>query len=243
MPKHTPSTRFVAAVLASSALAGGAAGAAQAAGESPTPGTRASTDLVARASATFAHPTRITNPWLPLSVHREAVFVGRGEDGADTRVLKSVLRHTKTFVVDGRPVRTVPVEARTFEDGVLREVSLAYYAEADDGTVYELGRDVHAADAVDHRGTSSLGRGRTERGARIVMPAAPRDGALLGDAGARVVDTNARLTVAAGTFNRVLVVQTAPSGDGAGEMHYFARGVGLLKARTATGALDLANLR
>lgn len=243
MSRYTPSTRLVAAILASGAFAGGSAGAAEAAVDAPGHEASAPTALIAGASSGFAHPTRITNPWLPLSVHREAVFTGRNDAGSDLRVLQTVPGRTKVFLVDGHLVRAVAVEQRAFEDGALAEVSVAYYAQADDGTVFELGRDVHDAGSVDHRGSSSLGRGQTESGVRTVMPAAPRDGARLDRARTRVLDTNARLTVAGGTFNRVLLVHTASSAGDASEVHYYARGVGLVKAQTATGALELANLR
>lgn len=243
MPKHTPSTRLVAAVLASGALAGGAAGAAQAAVDAPGRDARTTIDMAPSSSSGFSHPTRITNPWLPLSVHREAVFTGRSETGAELRVVQTVPRHISTFVVEGRLVRATAVEQRTFEGGRLTEMRVSYYAQADDGTVFELGRATHDARGTDHRGSISLGRGQTETGVRLVMPAVPRDGAELVSGGARVIDTNARLTVAGGTFARVLVVHTPATADDASEVRYYARGVGLVKARTATGALELANLR
>lgn len=243
MPKYTPSARLVAAILASGALTGGAAGAAQAAGDVRGREARTATDLVRGSSARFTQPTRITTPWLPLSVHREAVFVGQSGTGSDLRVLQTVLTHTKAFMVDGRLVRTLPVEQRSFEDGTLREVSVAYHAQTDDGAVYELGRDVYRADRADHRGSAVLTDRRAERGLRLAMPAVPRDGALVGDGGQRVVDTNARLTVTRGTFNRVLVINTAASADEPSAVRYYARGVGLVKARTAAGGLELASLR
>lgn len=84
----------------------------------------------------------------------------------------------------------------------------------------------------------------------VAMAAEPRDGQRFPAAIAvaqppvvDVVDTNVRLTVAKGTFNRVLVVRSAPGADEPGEVRYYARGVGMIKQQGAAGALELASVR
>jgi len=243
MPKPTSSTRLVAAILASGALTGGAAGTAQAAGASRDRQSGTAPDLVGRSMRTFSDPTPITSAWLPLSAHREAVLVGDSDSASRLRIVQTVPGHTKAFLVEGRLVRALAVEERTSEDGILRDVSVAYYAQADDRSVFQLGRDAYRAGGTGHRGASFLTPGRSERELRVAMPTVPREGSTLATTGQRVVDANARLSVAGGPFNRVLVLHTPATADQASEVHYHARGIGLLEAQTASGAVELAHLR
>ena len=49
----------------------------------------------------FSHPTRITNPWLPLSVRRCAEFRGV-DDGRQARSVRRLLPTTHTFTIAGQ---------------------------------------------------------------------------------------------------------------------------------------------
>lgn len=245
MPKHTPSARLMAAILASGALAGGAASAAQATSASSPAGRSAPASATRSAVAQFTQPTRITNPWLPLSVHRQVVLTG-SDEGHELRSVRARLKHTEPFWLHGRAIRAAVIESHDYRDGVLHRVVLSYYAQADDGTVYRLGEDV---DSYDASGRTVIDRTRASTYARhmtVAMAAEPRDGQRFPAAPPAVVDvvdTNVRLTVAKGTFNRVLVVRSAPGADEPSEVRYYARGVGMIKQQDASGALELASVR
>lgn len=59
----------------------------------------------------------------------------------------------------------------------------------------------------------------------------------------RIADTNARLSVPKGTFNRVLIVHAQLAPDEGDQISYYARGVGLLKQQGLRGMLALAHIR
>lgn len=247
MPKPNTSARLIAAMLASGALAGGAASVAEAAAGRTT-GRPAAMGRVQHGHVTFTRPARITNPWLPLSAHREAVLTG-DDHGHDRRIVQRVLTYTEDFRVHGQGVRAAPVERREYGDGRLRAISVSYYVQADDGTVYWLGDDV---ERFDVEGRRAGGRDRTRLGSRplvVAMPAAPGDGQRFGDASGtlarpgRVIDSNARLVVTKGSFNRVLVVYSDATAEHPSEVSSYARGVGLIKRQGASGSFELASLR
>lgn len=244
MPKPIPSSRLIAAILASGALAGGVAGSAQATtGEAGADRSRPASAAL-RDVAVFSHPTRITNPWLPLSVHRQSVFIGEA-NGHGVRSVRTPLTHTKRFSIHGQEVRAAVMESRDYRDGVLDQVTWIYVAQADDGTVYRLGEDTDRFDASGRRVPGGR-RATDDRAITIAMPAEPRAGQ--GIAGERlepdrVLATNARLTVSRGSFNRVLVVHAPLSSDHPSEVRYYARGVGLIREQGAAGRIELASLR
>lgn len=237
-------TTLLAALLAASAV--GAA--AEPALSSPA-GRGPDRSSMHAASVVFSDPTRITNPWLPLSAIPVAELRGTN-DGKRTRRRRRLLSRTEAFRIGGRNVAAAVVEDRTHVDGVLREVAFGYYAQADDGTVFYLGEDIDlygrtGRRVVSHEGAFRYGRDTGVLG--VAMPARPREGMRYtfeeipgqGLEFSRVVDTNGRISVRAGAFHRVLEVHGLLLPGHAREVKWYARGVGLVKEQGSTGAIEL----
>lgn len=86
----------------------------------------------------FTNPTRIDNKWLPLTPGTQFILDGvanRGGGILPHRVVFTVTDLTK--VVNG--VRTVVMWDRDYNNGVLQEAELAFFAQDDDGNVWTMG--------------------------------------------------------------------------------------------------------
>lgn len=213
-------------------------------------GANASASPEAAKRPRFSNPTRIDNPYLPLSSLKRSVLRGT-KDGKQVRSVITPLKRTKLFRVHGKPVRALVVKDRAYENGKLREVALDYYAQADNGTVHYLGEDVDIYNPAGTRVVSHDGAflyGRDTRTLGVAMPAQPRPGRLFtfervpgqGSERNRVVAAKARLEVPAGVFTRALKVRSYHRPDGEREIKWYARGVGLLKEQGPTGSVELA---
>lgn len=199
----------------------------------------------------FTHPTRITNPWLPISSIRSAEFAGT-KAGVAVRAIKTRRNTTKAFTVDGRTVRAVIVEDRAYENGVLHEIALDYYAQADDGTVHYLGEDVDnygpdGTTVVNHDGAFLYGVDTKTLG--VAMPADPQPGDRFtfekvparGSESNRVNTLDATVAVPAGTFTGALEIDGYLSPRGERETKWYARGVGTINEADAEGAVGLVS--
>ena len=86
----------------------------------------------------FQNPTQVDNRWLPLIPGTVFIFDGMANRGGGLlphRVVFTVTDLTK--VIDG--VRTVVLWDRDYNNGVLQEAELAFFAQDDDGNVWTLG--------------------------------------------------------------------------------------------------------
>src|SRR5262245_29543041 len=97
--------------------------------------------LAAPAQAAFTDPTEINNPYLPLSKFHRCTYKGQ-EDGARQLIKRTVLDRTKTFVVDGVPIRAMVVKDRVKEAGELIEDTRDFFAQDDRGRVRYFGERV-----------------------------------------------------------------------------------------------------
>lgn len=197
---------------------------------SPSPAARA-------AKASFSHPTRINNRWLPLRHGTKLVYTGSeylGNRRVNHRVVFVVTDLVK--VIDG--VRTVVVWDRDFNSGKLLEGELAFDAQDDSGTVwlfgeypeeYSHGKPTGAPDAWIS-GTAHARRG-------IAMQAKPRAGTpsysqgLAPEIGfadrAKVYLTGQRNCVPAGCYANILVNEEwSPSEPRQRQFKYYAPGIG-----------------
>jgi hypothetical protein len=197
-------------------------------------------------AATFSAPTSIDNHWSPLVPGTQFTLVGRsnrGEGRVRHRVIFTVTDVTK--VIDG--VRTLVMWDRDLNAGRLLEEELAFHAQDDDGTVWNLGeypevrRHGRLAGAPD---TWISGLDRAVAG--VLMPARPRPGTPSYRQGwapeiefadrARILRTGRRTCVPAGCYGDVLVTdEWNPTERGAHERKYYARGVGNVRVGFAGG--------
>jgi hypothetical protein len=196
---------------------------------------------------TFSHPRDITNPWLPLSSLKQDILQGT-EDGKKLRVERTIKPEVhKTFKIGKQKIDSLCMEDREFVGGELEEVTLDYFAQADDGTVLYLGEDVNEykdGKVAGHSGAWLLGKQTKIPG--VMMVAEPKIGDRFRpeDVGAvtieddEVMSLNETVTVPAGTYKDCLKVKEILS-DGKTEYKLHAKGIGVVKELPSSGALDL----
>ena len=192
---------------------------------------------------TFSHPREITNSWLPLTLLKQDVLESKSE-----RVERTVKPDVhKVFKIDGQAVEALAVEDREFAAGKLKEVTLDYFAQADDGTVYYLGEDVDEyknGRIIGHSGAWLLGRDTKKPG--VLMPAQPKVGDTFRSEDVpkitweadEVVANSETVTVPAGTWTNCLKIKEQTS-DGDMEYKFYAPGVGCVKEVESDGELSL----
>jgi hypothetical protein len=193
--------------------------------------------LAAPASAAFSDPTRIDNPYLPLSKFHRCTYKGE-EDGARIRIRRTVLDRTKTFVVDGAPVETMVVKDRVREDGELIENTRDFFAQDDRGAVRYFGErvdDIRDGRVVGHGGSWLVGRDTDHIG--VLMPAHP-------GAGHRWLSENAPpITVehdrVVAKRGRRITVREFALPDREVEHKIYERGVGVVAELPPEGEVDL----
>ncbi len=90
------------------------------------------------AAATFTNPTVIDNPWFPFAPGTHLVLTGTTVDDGET------LAHRLEYIVTNLTkeilgVTTVVAWIEDYSDDELVEAEMAFYAQADDGTVWFFG--------------------------------------------------------------------------------------------------------
>jgi hypothetical protein len=127
----------------------------------------------AQSPPTFSNPTKINNPYFPVSKERLGIALGV-EDGLSFRTETTLLPGTKTITWDGGTVKTRIQQYVAYLDGDIIEVAYDWYAQADDGTVWYFGEDVFNYEdgvVVNTDGTWIAEPGAAPPG--IIMPGKP----------------------------------------------------------------------
>jgi hypothetical protein len=182
--------------------------------------------------------TEIANPYFPVVVGSRRVLEGEDDEEENMRVEITVPDEAPVDV-DG--VATRVVEELESEDGVLRQRTRNYYAQAEDGTVCYFGEEVWQIDDGREQyfeAASWLSDTANRIYPGIVMPAAPVFGmtfqqqvapGICLDRG-EIVGAKDALDTAAGIFDDTLwILETSPldaSGDGA--LKVYAKDIGLV---------------
>jgi hypothetical protein len=185
------------------------------------------------AAPVFSQPRSITNPCLPLAALNQDIL--ESQTGRVERTAKPALH--KRFKVGDQTVEALVVEDREYENGRLVEVTLDYFAQADNGTVYYLGEDVDEykdGKVTGHSGAWLLGKDTLKPG--VLMPAHPKVGDRFRSEDVpnvtreddEVVSVSETVTVPAGTFRNCVKIKETTS-DGATEYKYYAPGIGCVK--------------
>lgn len=199
------------------------------------------------AALKFSHPREITNPYLPLSSLKQDILEGK-EGGKTLRVERTLKPELhKTFKVGKQTVDSLVMEDREFEEGKLAEVTLDYFAQADDGTVCYLGEDVNEYQhdkVVGHSGAWLLGKQTKTPG--IILPGEPKVGdqfraedvAPITTEDDEIISLTEKTTVPAGAYENCLKVKEVLS-DGGVEYKYYAKGVGCVRELPENGDLQL----
>jgi hypothetical protein len=181
----------------------------------------------------FSHPREITNPYLPLARLKQDVLQNKSD-----RVERTAKPEVhKTFQIGGQTIEALAVEDREYAGGKLAEVTLDYFAQADDGTVYYLGEDVDEyknGAVVGHAGAWLLGKDTQQPG--VLMPAQPKVGDRFKSEDVphitwekdAVVSVSESVTVPTGTYTNCVKVKEVTS-DGDTEYKVYAPGVGCVE--------------
>lgn len=107
----------------------------------------------------FSNPTQIDHPYFPFEPGAVSVFAGKS-DGERTSVVFLYLDTTRELNFGSGTVECVTLQETEFEDGEIAEISVNYFAQADDGTVYYFGEtvdDYEDGEIVAHSGSWLVG--------------------------------------------------------------------------------------
>ena len=199
------------------------------------------------AAMKFSHPRDITNPLLPLAYLQQDTLEGT-EGGQKVRIERTILpdKH-KTFKIAGQTVEALVMEDREFKNGELEEVTLDYFAQDDEGTVYYLGEDVDEYEngkVKGHSGAWLLGKDTKNPG--VIIPAHPKVGDKFKSEDVNkeiheddeVVAVGETVSVPAGTYENCVKVKETLA-DGEIEFKFYAPGVGVVREVPAGGDVVL----
>jgi len=179
----------------------------------------------------------VTHPYFPLAHVRFAEL--RSEKG--DRVEREVLRETKLIA----GVSCTVLDERDFRGTTLEEVTHNYFAQDADGNVYYFGEDVDEYEngrVSGHGGAWLVGKEVAEP--CLFLPAQPRVGMEFKPEDAppdaeefnRIESLEGTITLPAGSFRALLVVQEGDQRGAWKESKYYAKGVGLI---SENGTLNL----
>ena len=199
------------------------------------------------AAMKFSHPRDITNPLLPLAYLKQDILEGT-EGGMKVRIERTILPNKhKTFKIAGQTVEALVMEDREIKNGELEEVTLDYFAQDDEGTVYYLGEDVDEYEhgkIKGHSGAWLLGKDTKNPG--VIIPAHPKVGDKFKSEDVNkeiheddeVVAVGETVSVPAGTYENCVKVKEVLA-DGEVEYKFYAPGVGVVREVPAGGDMVL----
>src|SRR5256714_8117800 len=187
----------------------------------------------------FHKPTRINNPYFPLIPGDLYTYNGNAKK---VQVKDTVYVSHNTRTIDG--VVTVEVRDQVFEDGVLTEDTLDWYAQDDQGNVWYLGELATQLPDGTQTGSWTAGVNGAEPG--YIMEAAPQVGdsycqenapGIAEDAG-DVLSVTATRSVPYGSFTNVVQTKDYSLIEPHSEHKFYGRGVGLLEAIALNGGSE-----
>jgi hypothetical protein len=186
--------------------------------------------------ANFGASTKVDNKWYPLRPGSELVFRGTTTEGEETishRVIFTVTDLTKE--IDG--VRNVVLWERDYSAGKLAEAEIAFFAQDDDGNVWQLGEYPEEYENGKILASPMWIHGLQRAKAGLSMRAVPRTGTPSYSLGwgpaigfndrAKVLKMGQRTCVPHGCYKKVLIIdEYNPDEPGKHQLKYYARGVG-----------------
>jgi hypothetical protein len=187
----------------------------------------------------FSDSTRVDNPWHPFRPGTQLVFRGNTiEDGEkiDHLVIFTVTDLVKT--IDG--VRSVVLWDRDYSDGELVESEIAFFAQDDDGNVWQTGEYPQEYEAGKTIASPIWIHGQKGARAGLTMKSDPRLGTKDYSLGwgpavgfndrARVSRMGEKNCVPVACFTNVLVTEEFnPDEPGAAQLKYYARNIGNIR--------------
>ncbi len=191
----------------------------------------------------------VDNPFLPLSSLGPQVFEGEETD-PDTGETIAIRVESRTLpgtdTVAG--VEVLVAEVKDYEDGELVELTLDYYAQHSDGTVYYFGERVDEYEdgkVVGHTGAWLAGKDGAEPG--VFMPADPQVGDKfeqekapgIAEDRSEVLAVGQAITTAAGSFDGCIKTEDYAPIDDVTEFKFYCPDAGLVREEFEDGRLDL----
>jgi uncharacterized protein YbaA (DUF1428 family) len=202
------------------------------------------TDLLQVEAKNFTRSTVIDNKYLPHKPGTQQVYEGWALDDEDKRVPRKVIDIVTDLVKEINGIETVIIWERDIVDGKLEESELAFRAQDDKGNVWHFGEVKEIYDEKGKlRGAKVWMDGRLGAKSGIMMPGKPAvgtpsfsqgyaKGVYRWDDRGQVRKVGERVTVPAGTYKDVVVIEEWDSGErkkGALQLKYYAPSVGYIK--------------
>lgn len=192
--------------------------------------------------ANFPTPTKIDNPYYPLTPGTRHVYEGSGADGPE-QIVKEILRETKTIM----GVNTVIMHDYVTRNGRLYEDTYDWFAQDKDGNVWYFGEATKKLD--DKTGQLTDTAGAWEAGVKgaqpgIVMKAKPAVGQSfyqeyfkgVAEDQADVLKTGEAVVTKGGTFSDTVRTKDYTALDtSVVENKLYARGIGFVMVEHTTG--------
>jgi hypothetical protein len=182
----------------------------------------------------------VDNRFHPLRPGTRFIYVGK-EDGEPQKTITDVTHGQKTIL----GVEVVVVLDRVFQSGALKEKTLDWYAQDEDGNVWYMGEDTKTYEngkVVSTLGSWEAGKNGAKAG--IIMLAHPRVGQTyqqefargVAEDKARVVAINQKVSVPYGRFTGCLKTEEfTPLDPGATSVKWYCPGIGFVKGDDVTG--------
>lgn len=217
----------------------------------PEPNNRVVTEKDFDPKGNFSAPTRVDNRWHPLVRGTQLIYEGRANRGLGQRPHRVIFTVTGlTKKVDG--VDAIVLFDRDMNRGKLAEAEITFFAQDDDGNVWNLGEypEEYARDGSFDGAPSTWLSGRDGARAGILMRGDPQPGTpayMQGDAPkvefgdtATVVGYEAKRCIQLGCYENVLVIdETNPLDPGDGhQLKYYADGVGNISVAPGKGGKE-----
>jgi hypothetical protein len=231
---HVALAALVALSVAAAATGRGASGADLAVAAGATPPARVTAKDYD--PDTFRNPLKVDNTWHPLRPGTQLVFRGTTEEGKEKiphRVVFTVTDLVKE--IDG--VRSVVLWDRDYSAGELVEAEIAFFAQDDDGNVWQLGEYPEEYEEGEVVASPLWVHGLQRARAGLTMRAAPKKGTPSYSLGwgpavgfndrARILKTGSNTCVPLGCYRNVLVTdEYNPDEPGKHQLKYYAPRVG-----------------
>ena len=223
----------VTALALSASACGGSSGSDAAGSASTTPADIRASDYD---RGNFGSSTRVDNKWFPLRPGTQLVFRGTTTEGKETiahRVIFTVTDLTKE--IDG--VRNVVLWDRDYSAGDLVEAEIAFFAQDDQGNVWQLGEYPEEYENGKIVKSPLWIHGLRRARAGLTMRAVTQPGTSSYSLGwgpavgfndrAKVLRVGQKTCVPHGCYSNVLVTdEFNPDEPGKHQLKYYARGVG-----------------
>jgi hypothetical protein len=200
----------------------------------------------AAGNGTFSHPLAVDNPMFPLAAGTQFTYQGRIVEGGESKPHSVTFTVTDlTKMVDG--VQTVVAWDRDFLEGELQEQELAFFAQDDQGNVWNFGEYPEEYDGGKFTGAPSTWvRGVDGAYGGIHMLSQPRAGmkyreglvpAIEFDDVSAITRTGQQTCLAGTCYKQVLVVdETSPNDPTSGhQIKYYSPPTGLIQVGARGG--------